>query len=486
VSEYAPKKRTALVFSGSGTSGAYHAGVLQALDESGVKVDLLVGSGAGCVAAAWGAVAGGARLYRQGGFWDGIAWKELYRLRPALRIALLLLGACFGVFLLPLGIALIAGLLFPVALILSLAAPGGAWPDWWSGPPGLLQALQTTYLAAFAAPVFMLCVLAAVAGVRLLMRRRAAPEALESLLDASAAERRLRRGLWQIARGPALQGSPPSSAELGKRYSALLAENLGQPGFRELVLRAADLELGKPLAFALLGDEHRASFSARRGPRAVDLRERALAPLLFDAVVAGLLPPGVAPVRRVKFPRGGPWGGETHRLCDATLFGGSGIAEALAAGAEQVILVAAMPEQPDRAARRGPHALADAALAGLERQAFERDRAETERLNRIVATLGHRVGQGRGWEDPASGREIREVGLYLIRPERRTLGPLELDGSVDPATEVEQSVEELIERGYRDTYRQFLEPVVGAPSEPRRRDDALVPDADEAGARVEL
>jgi hypothetical protein len=192
-------------------------------------------------------------------------------------------------------------------------------------------------------------------------------------------------------------------------------------------------------------------------------------------------------VRRVKFARGGPWGGETHRICDATLFGGTGVAEALAAGAEQVILVGAFPEAADRRPRRrGPHALADAMLAGLERQAFERDRAETERLNRIVATLGHRAGQGRGWQDPASGREFREIGLYLVRPEHRSLGPLELDGSVDPATEVEQSVEELIERGYRDTYRQFLEPVVGAPAEPRRRDDALLPDGDEAGARVEL
>lgn len=487
MSEYAPKKRTALVFSGSGTSGAYHAGVLQALDESGVKVDLLVGSGAGCVAAAYGAVAGGARLYRQGGFWDGIAWRELYRLRPALRVALLLLGASFGVFLLPLALALLAGLLFPVFLIVSLAAPDGVSIDWWSAPPGLAGALQTTYLAAFAAPVFVLCVVGSIALARLLLRRRAAGESFESLLVADAAERRLRRGLWQIARGPALQGSPPSAGELGKRYTALLAENLGEPGFRELILRVADLDLGSPLCFALLGDEHRATFAERAGPELVDLRDRVTAPLAFDAVLSGLLPPGVAPLRRLRFPRGGPFGGETHRVCDATLLGGTGLAEALAAGAEQVILVGGFPASPERPARRrGPHALADAMLAGLERQAFERDRADTERLNRIVATLGHRAGRSRGWEDPATGRELREVGLYVVRPEQRSLGPLELDGSLDPATEAEQTVDELVERGYRDAYRQFLGPVVGAPAEPRRRDDALAPDADEVGARVQL
>ena len=48
--EYSPKRRTALVLTGSGASGAYHAGVLKALDESGVKVDLIVGSGVGTVA----------------------------------------------------------------------------------------------------------------------------------------------------------------------------------------------------------------------------------------------------------------------------------------------------------------------------------------------------------------------------------------------------------------------------------------------------
>jgi predicted acylesterase/phospholipase RssA len=43
VRDYSPKRRTALVFTGSGSTGAYHAGVLRALDESGVKIDIVVG-----------------------------------------------------------------------------------------------------------------------------------------------------------------------------------------------------------------------------------------------------------------------------------------------------------------------------------------------------------------------------------------------------------------------------------------------------------
>src|SRR5262245_62885907 len=83
--DYSPKRRTAVVFAGSGTSGAYHAGALKALDESGVKLDLVVGSGTGVVAASFAAVAGGAGLYGKGGFWDGLGWSSLYTLRPVLR-----------------------------------------------------------------------------------------------------------------------------------------------------------------------------------------------------------------------------------------------------------------------------------------------------------------------------------------------------------------------------------------------------------------
>src|SRR5437660_11397312 len=99
--EYSPKRRTALVLTGSGASGAYHAGVLRALDESGVKIDLVVGSGVGAVGAAFAAVAGGSRLYGPGGFWDGVGWDSFDRLQPALRIALLLLSTAFGARLFP-------------------------------------------------------------------------------------------------------------------------------------------------------------------------------------------------------------------------------------------------------------------------------------------------------------------------------------------------------------------------------------------------
>jgi hypothetical protein len=492
--EYSPKRRTALVFTGSGSTGAYHAGALKALDESGVKLDLVVGSGAGTLAAAFAAVAGGARLWGDGGFWHGISFAALYRLRAPLRVAAVLLLAAFVVFLLPLVLAVLAGVLFPLLLIVDLLAPG--WPAGaLSGFEAAPAALRAPYLAALAAPVFALSVFAVGALARgYLGERRRLPERFETLLESERGDKRLRKSLWEVARGTALSGPAPPPAELSHKYVALLLENLGQPGFRELILRAGDLETGRALPFVLLQDAGRASFAAARARErrskldgltdAVDLRSGEHATLLFDAVRTGLLPPLVAPPLRMAFPRGGIFSGETHRFTDASLVSGSGLQEAIDAGAEQVILVSGSPEQAGlRPRRRGPLALADAVLAALERQALERDLEAAERVNRMVQTLGHVAEDGtRAWEDPANGRLHREFTLYVIRPAARALGPLELDGALDPTTEVEQALSDLVEQGYRDAYRQFVEPVVGALPEPARAaEPSVVPEGQPVG-----
>ena len=46
---YSPERPTAVVLSGTGVDGAYHAGVLEALQEAGVKIDLVGGRGVGAL-----------------------------------------------------------------------------------------------------------------------------------------------------------------------------------------------------------------------------------------------------------------------------------------------------------------------------------------------------------------------------------------------------------------------------------------------------
>jgi hypothetical protein len=476
MSDYSPKRRTALVLLGTGTSGAYHAGVLKALDETGAKIDLVVGSGVGVVGAAFAAAASSSKLYGPSGFWSGIRWSSLYQLRRPIRIALFLLGLSFGVFLLPVVLALVAGMLFPLVLVADLAVPGLP-AQLLANPWAMPGALRDPYVAALAVPVFLLSVFATVyaAGVAIRYRRRAA-EAFESVIDPTPAALRLREGLWDVCRGQLTAKRPESDAEVGQRLVSVLAENLGQPGFRELIVRASDLDSGEVLPFVLLADPHRAAYVAQRSresrsadgqPAMVDLRQSEA--MLFDAVLTGLLPPVLTPVRRVQFTRHGLYGGEVHRLTEAPA--GDGIADAVIAGAEQLIVVTAVPEAPaPPRRRRGLRAVADASAALLERRSVEAELRGAARINRIVQTVGHRTDDGRSaWQDPASGRTYREVSIYVIRPERRAIGPLEWDGAADPATEVRGQPEDLIEQGYRDAHRLFVDPVLGG-SEPRTQE----------------
>ncbi len=470
--EYSPRRRTALVFTGSGATGAYHAGALRALDESGVKIDLVVGSGVGVIAAAYAAVMGGAKLYGPDGFWSGVRWRSLYRVRPSVRLALGLLAVSLGIFAAPVLLGLALGIFFPLVLIADRVLPGVAArfvAFLWVAP----EELSGPYLAAQAIPVFGLALLAIVSVAYLLLRdRRRFAEAFEAFLDARPGLLRLRGGLAKVAAGASI-GDRPSGPDLGRRYTSFLAENLGEPGFRELVLRTADLDSGEALSFVLLRDAEAGGPVERQGALlgAVDLRLAGHQGLFFDALATGLLCPLSMPLRRVSFPKGAVHGGETHRLTDGSFVPGAGIAEALAAGAEQLIVVLGVPEtSTPLARRRGPLARIDASLRTLEAQAV-REIDAVERWNRLVGTLGHRSPSGRGaWEDPATGEVHEEVDLWVIRPSRRALGPMELDGARDPATEVVQTTDDLVELGFRDAYRQFVEPVVGQSPLPEREE----------------
>ena len=77
---YSPQRRTALLLVGTGTAGAYHAGVLRALHEAGVKIDVVGGRGAGVVSALFAAIDGAPRLWDENGFWKSPAVVEVLSL----------------------------------------------------------------------------------------------------------------------------------------------------------------------------------------------------------------------------------------------------------------------------------------------------------------------------------------------------------------------------------------------------------------------
>ncbi len=63
--------------------------------------------------------------------------------------------------------------------------------------------------------------------------------------------------------------------------------------------------------------------------------------------------------------------------------------------------------------------------------------------------------------DVIGSHKKRFNGLFLIQPAHNPIGPLDFEGTYDERSDRYQSLGELMDRGYEDAYRQFIEPVVG-------------------------
>src|SRR5262245_49297267 len=124
---YSPQRRTALVLSGVGTAGAYHAGVLRALQEAGVKIDIVAGRGIGAIGALFAAIDSGHRLWDDKGFWRSPAVRELYAWRPVVRFVGWALAASVLLVTLPLAVVAVGLIVFPIDFAMKLFGASAAW-----------------------------------------------------------------------------------------------------------------------------------------------------------------------------------------------------------------------------------------------------------------------------------------------------------------------------------------------------------------------
>jgi hypothetical protein len=478
---YSTRLRTAVVLTGSGTSGAYHAGVLRALQEAGVKIDLAAGRGVGIAGALFLSIDGAARLWEADGIWRGPGADAFYRWRAPLRAAGWMLAIALGILAVPLAllalavVLAIAGLLLTLVGLSSVAALITAgysrWIDVLFAPTGLPTIIPRLVLLALIAAALIVVFSAAAAAFGGRARRRSrqglAGRAFGGPLSSASAAERCATELWSLIRGAA-PVPVPSRPELGRRYLDLLAENLGQPGFRELLVTVHDMDARRDLVFALLNARIRprfftrvsASVGARQAEAALggrpggDLIDGGSRPLeafdlagtardhLLDAMDAGLALPAASDPHLLAFPPDGPWQGETHRVCDRPAGLLRLLEEVAAAGAEQVVLVSSCPPPGH------PHELSASrgdlrGRAGEQLAAFE------------SASLRDAIEQFSG----------RFAGLFVIRPAHNPIGPLDFGGVYDERSDRSHTVGELVDRGYEDAYRQFIEPVVGASGE---------------------
>jgi hypothetical protein len=407
VTQYSPQRRTALVLCGTGVHGAYHAGVLRALQEAGVKIDIVAGHGIGAAGATLAAIDGIGRLADANGVWRSADVARLYGWAGAVRVAVWL-AASLAVVLL--ASALAGTLVPPRAVRLALLI-------WLTGAAGWVVALRWKEWRAPA-------------------RRRATGSWFWRLLGAPLT----------AARARALFADTLRTLVHGRGYAEVLAESLGQPGFRELVLIATDLDARRDLVAALLRDPFRPAFFAsppgrERQAEAIDLAA-ADAPHVLEIVGGAVTPPLACDPHLVTFPRTGFWRGETHRLCDRPGAVVRLLEELAAAGATQAIVVSAV------APASSPH-----------------------RLTSVPLDLRRRLGDALAAAEAASLRDALDVArrrfdaVYLICPAHNPLGAFDVSGAYDESSDRREDVAELLDRAYADAYGQFIDPVVGASGE---------------------
>ena len=449
------------MLTGTGTAGAYHAGVLRALQEAGVKIDIIAGRGIGAAGAMFSAIDAGDQLWGTAGSWSTGASARFYRWRWTVRLATLTLALALGACLVPLAV-LVGGLaLFPAGFLLQLfGLETGGWLAvqyaWLVGAlfePGALP----LYLPRFVT-ILLLLLLGVLAGgavgvwPRTRLRRRARGgfwwELLGSPLDRSFAAKSFTAKLWRVVCGTG-SAAKPDAAELGVRYAQLLGENVGQPGFRELVLLVHDLDGRRDFVAALLAEPYRRPFFVRRLDAEGSARHLETLDLLdagrghlVDMLAASLSLPAVTEPHLTRFPAESAWLGETHRLCDRPESTARLLEEVANAGAEQVILVTACgwPSEPG-------------SLTSSRRDA-----------------LG-RIGESLVAVESASIRDALALpsrlfeAVFQIRPTHNPLGPFDFNGAYDEHSDRRHALAELVSRGYEDAFSQFVNSVVGESGE---------------------
>lgn len=453
---YSPQLRTALVLTGTGTAGAYHAGVLRALHEAGVKLDVVAGRGIGVVGALFAAIDGAQRLWEDKGFWRTRDLRSLYRWHGVARIIAWALALSIAIVAIPIAVMVAGLVVFPLDFLLRMVGGGGA--------AGLVGAYLEFAQEAFAPnalptwlPRLVFLVLgsaAAIAGVngwlRLGRRGRGAAwwRLVPSPLSTAGAITRFWGVLWDLLRGAA-QLKQPGRGDLAKRYGEVLADNLGQPGFRELVIVAHDLDAHCDLVFALVAEGRRRDLFRRPTAEAAELRRAELIDLsgvgrdyLVDAVAGALAVPIATDPHPIVFASDAYWRGETHRLCDRPSALMRLLDELVGLGVQQILIVSASPESPR------PHTLAAPRLDGRARLGEYLQSSEAAAVHDATQMIAARVPR-----------------VFTIRPSHNPIGPFEFAGGYDDRSDRKQPLDELMSRGYEDAYHQFIEPVVGASGE---------------------
>jgi len=205
-----------------------------------------------------------------------------------------------------------------------------------------------------------------------------------------------------------------------------------------------DLDARRDLVGMVVPADLQAAFAARRkgpGPREAEIVDfnGVQRELIVDFLKGALRLPIASAPHVVQFPADSYWRGESHRLCDRPELAARLIEEIATAGMEQVMLVS--PAAPAAV----PH--------GMRSKPLDLRGRMGELLRSIETSALH---------DAWSAAMTRFSGVFVIRPDHNPIGPFDFTGAYDEASDRQRSIQELLQQGYDDAYRQFIEPIVAA------------------------
>ncbi|HTL01736.1 MAG TPA: hypothetical protein VL243_05895 [Vicinamibacterales bacterium] len=425
--------------------------MLRALHEAGIKLDVMSGRGIGVVGALFAAIDAAPKTWEEGGLWRRTPAVRLYRWRRALQAAALLLAIAAAVLVIPL-LVLATGLVaYPLGFLVQMISvdAGHRLVSLYTG--WIASAFEPGALPTYIPRLVTLAIAGAVgalvvSALRPAVGRRKQPGhrargpwwtrlagsawCVEPGLDHFLA------ALWPLFRGPA-NDTLPGLSDLSRRYLDLLSENLGQPGFRELMLTTVDLETRTDLIFAALREDRRTAFFHRRQAELIDLAGVGRNQVMH-ALAGALSLPVLTRPHVITFSPESYWKGEAHRSCDRPAAVERLMHELANAGVEQVVVASASA-----------------------------DRSTPHRLDAPGGTLAARVAEhlaaaeATAIRDAVASQAARFHGVFVIQPAHNPVGPFDYEGAFDERSDRFQSIGELIDRGYEDAYRQFIEPVVG-------------------------
>ena len=461
MASHSVQRRVGVVLTGSGTAAAYHAGVLRAIAESGIQVDVIAAHGAGVLTALATAIDGGPRVWDPGGPWTQARLHGAYRFRPSLRAAAWALGACFLLLLTPLAVLVLAAVVYGLATLaslVSLPSAAQALVGWYAGlltwlfDPPMMPTIVPRLL------VLGVLAIAAVLGTAAWRAARAEPtrrrtsgafwwQLLSWPLDPAEPSTTAVTELWRLVHG-ASSAARPALPELGRRYVDVLTDNFGQPGFHEVLIAAHDLDAGRDIVGGVLAAQGRAAMERRRA--GIDERQaecldftgpqrEALGAFLIGAF---RLPVLTAPAI-VEFAADSYWRGERHRICDRPDLAIRLVDELVAMGIEQIVVVSPAAEPG------GPHHLLPAPAA-------------------LRARMGEVV---RSFESAATSEAVAAAHaggaqVVVIRPDHNPIGPFDFEGVYDARSDRRHTVAELLHQGYADAYHHLIEPMIAASDVP--------------------